>query len=50
MEFLLFDVGATLAFLGVYLAIANLRRRRVPIVVSRPTARSRVWPRLSYPR
>jgi hypothetical protein len=50
MEFLLFDVGATLAFLGVYLAIANLRRRRAPIAISRPAARARGWPRLSYPR
>jgi hypothetical protein len=50
MEFLLFDVGATLAFLGVYLAIANLRRRRVPIGLGRPAARGRGWPRLSHPR
>ena len=50
MEFLLFDVGATLAFLGVYLAMANLRRRRVPVGRSRPAARPRGWPRLSHPR
>ncbi|HEV2286400.1 MAG TPA: hypothetical protein VGR80_10175 [Steroidobacteraceae bacterium] len=28
MQFLLFDVGATLVFLAAYLAAANLRRRR----------------------
>jgi hypothetical protein len=29
MQFLLFDVSATAAFLAVYLAAVNLRRRRV---------------------
>jgi hypothetical protein len=31
MQFLLFDVGATLTFLAVYLTAVNLRRRRVRV-------------------
>jgi hypothetical protein len=50
MEFLLFDVGATLAFLLVYLAVARLRRHRAPLAPTRRAVRGRAWPRLSYPR
>lgn len=41
MQFLLFDVSATLVFLAVYLTAANLRRRR---------AHPAVGPRLHSPR
>ena len=40
MEFLLFDIGATLIFLLAYLAVVNLRRRTALPVV-RPVSRRR---------
>ena len=56
MQFLLFDVGSTLVFLGGYLTVVGLQRHRprpAPspggegAAVRRP---HREWPRLSYPR
>ncbi|HEY2276307.1 MAG TPA: hypothetical protein VGH61_12455 [Steroidobacteraceae bacterium] len=64
MQFVLFDVTATLVFLGGYLAVVALQRRRTPAVATATSTASRIlsrdprpttpprreWPRLSYPR
>ena len=57
MQFLLFDVGATVVFLSGYLTVVALQRRREPHLAPSPgsegpTTREahREWPRLSYPR
>ena len=53
MQFLLFDVGVTLVFLGGYLTVVRLQRRKPRGAGAvGPVNRSprREWPRLSYPR
>ena len=61
MQFLLFDVVATLVFLFGYLTVVALRRRALPVVMGASRALSRQtppttpqprreWPRLSHPR
>ncbi|HYL00541.1 MAG TPA: hypothetical protein VEU78_05055 [Steroidobacteraceae bacterium] len=47
MEFLLFDVGATLVFLIGYRTVVTLQRRRAGPATLKPR---REWPRLSHPR
>lgn len=64
MQFLLFDLSATLVFLTGYLTVVTVRRRRVSVVLrpGREPGRSKPaptredcqscleWPRLSAPR
>ena len=51
MQFVLFDVSATLVFLVGYLAVVALQRRRaLPVAMRSGGTLSREWPRLSYPR
>jgi hypothetical protein len=64
VQFVLFDVTATLVFLVGYLALVALQRRRTPAVATATSTASRTasreprptipprreWPRLSYPR
>jgi len=38
MEFLLFDVAATLVFLLGYLTVVTLRQARAPLVLAEPAA------------
>jgi hypothetical protein len=51
VQFVLFDVSATLVFLVGYLAVVALQRRRaLPVAMGSGQTPRREWPRLSYPR
>ena len=51
MQFVLFDVSATLVFLVGYMAVVALQRRlALPVAMGAGRTLSREWPRLSYPR
>jgi hypothetical protein len=59
MQFLLFDVSATLVFLAGYLTVVTLQRpRALPVPASKPAPSGEPrncqncvkWPRLSAPR
>jgi hypothetical protein len=58
MQFLLFDISSAVVFLGGYLTVVTVRKRRTAQTTgtkARPVApkqgsKPREWPRLSYPR
>jgi len=51
VQFVLFDVSATLVFLVGYLAVVALQRRRaLRVAMGSGRTPRREWPRLSYPR